>query len=122
MGINTRLDATAPQTRKYQSDRAFLGHPRGLGYLAFSEGWERFSYYGMTALLALYSAQYLFKPGHIENIWGFTAFRQSLEVLFGPLTPLGMGERSQHSMVGWSISRLCSVASSPIASSAVRLR
>ena len=89
--MNTRLDATAPQVRKYQSDRAFLGHPRGLGYLAFSEGWERFSYYGMTALLALYSAQYLFKPGHIGNIWGFAAFRRLLEVLFGPLTPLGMG-------------------------------
>jgi proton-dependent oligopeptide transporter, POT family len=91
MGMNTGLDATAPLMRKYQSDRAFLGHPRGLGYLAFSEGWERFSYYGMTALLALYSAQYLFKPGHIGNIWGFAAFRQSLEILFGPLTPLGMG-------------------------------
>jgi POT family proton-dependent oligopeptide transporter len=91
MGMNTRVDATAPQMRNYQSDRAFLGHPRGLGYLAFSEGWERFSYYGMTALLALYSAQYLFKPGHIGNIWGFAAFRQLLEILFGPLTPLGMG-------------------------------
>ena len=33
-------------------DRAFLGHPRGLAYLAFAELWERFSYYGMTALLA----------------------------------------------------------------------
>jgi POT family proton-dependent oligopeptide transporter len=60
------------QTPQHMSDRAFLGHPRGLGYLAFSEGWERFSYYGMTALLALYSAQYLFTPGHIEKIWGFT--------------------------------------------------
>ena len=89
--MNTTLHATAPQLPKYQSDRAFLGHPRGLGYLAFSEGWERFSYYGMTALLPLYSAQYLFKSGHIGNIWGFTAFRQSLEILFGPLTPLGMG-------------------------------
>jgi POT family proton-dependent oligopeptide transporter len=89
--MNTRVDATAPQIQGYQSDRAFLGHPRGLGYLAFSEGWERFSYYGMTALLALYSAQYLFKPGHIGNIWGFAAFRQLLEILFGPLTPLGMG-------------------------------
>ena len=90
MGVNT-VDATGPPMRKYQSDRAFLGHPRGLGYLAFSEGWERFSYYGMTALLALYSAQYLFKPGHVGNIWGFAAFRHVLEILFGPLTPLGMG-------------------------------
>jgi hypothetical protein len=33
---------------------ATLGHPKGLFYLAFTEAWERFSYYGMTALLALY--------------------------------------------------------------------
>ena len=25
-------------------DRAFLGHPKGLGYLAFTEAWERFSF------------------------------------------------------------------------------
>ena len=31
----------------------FLGQPKGLFYLAFTEGWERFSFYGMTALLAL---------------------------------------------------------------------
>ena len=78
-------------TPTYQSDRAFLGHPRGLGYLAFAEGWERFSYYGMTALLALYGSQYLFKPGHIETIWGFAPFRHILEGVFGPLTPLGLG-------------------------------
>ena len=75
----------------YQSDRAFLGHPRGLGYLAFAEGWERFSYYGMTALLALYSAQFLFKPGHIEKIWGFGPFRALLEAIFGPLSPVALG-------------------------------
>jgi POT family proton-dependent oligopeptide transporter len=72
-------------------DRAFLGHPRGLGYLAFAEGWERFSYYGMSALLALYGSQYLFRPGHIERIWGFAPFRHLLEAFLGPLTPLGMG-------------------------------
>ena len=31
-----------------------FSHPRGLYYLAFTEAWERFSYYGMTGLLALY--------------------------------------------------------------------
>jgi proton-dependent oligopeptide transporter, POT family len=82
---------TDTRTRDIKADTAFLGHPRGLGYLAFAEGWERFSYYGMTALLALYSAQFLFKPGHIEKIWGFTPFRHLLELFFGPLSPLGMG-------------------------------
>ncbi|MGU3126905.1 hypothetical protein ACVXZZ_10430 [Staphylococcus aureus] len=32
----------------------FYGHPRGLGVLFFVEFWERFSYYGMRALLIFY--------------------------------------------------------------------
>jgi proton-dependent oligopeptide transporter, POT family len=35
-------------------DRSFFGHPRGLGLLFMTEMWERFSYYGMRALLVLY--------------------------------------------------------------------
>ncbi len=35
-------------------DRAFFGHPRGLSTLFFTEMWERFSYYGMRAILLLY--------------------------------------------------------------------
>src|SRR5690348_15515718 len=38
-------------------DRAFLGHPKGLGPLFFTELWERFSYYGMRALLTLYMVE-----------------------------------------------------------------
>lgn len=36
------------------SDRSFFGHPRGLATLFFTEMWERFSYYGMRALLILF--------------------------------------------------------------------
>ena len=53
----------------------FLGHPRGLWYLAFTEAWERFSYYGMQALLVLYMVKYLLLPGRIENIFAFESFR-----------------------------------------------
>ncbi|HKE14577.1 MAG TPA: peptide MFS transporter [Kofleriaceae bacterium] len=35
-------------------DTAFFGHPRGLSVLFFSEMWERFSYYGMRAILTLF--------------------------------------------------------------------
>ena len=35
-------------------DRAFFGHPRGLSTLFFTEMWERFSYYGMRAILILF--------------------------------------------------------------------
>jgi POT family proton-dependent oligopeptide transporter len=37
-----------------QADTSFFGHPRGLATLFFTEMWERFSYYGMRALLILY--------------------------------------------------------------------
>ena len=36
------------------ADTRFFGHPRGLATLFFTEMWERFSYYGMRALLILY--------------------------------------------------------------------
>jgi len=69
--------------------KEILGHPRGLWYLVFAEAWERFSYYGMQALLVLYLTQYLLLPGSIENVAGFEALRRFLESLYGPLaTPL----------------------------------
>ena len=37
-----------------RDDRSLLGHPRGLGLLFVTEMWERFSYYGMRAILVLY--------------------------------------------------------------------
>ena len=36
----------------------FLGHPKGLFILFFTEMWERFSYYGMRALLLLYMVDF----------------------------------------------------------------
>jgi proton-dependent oligopeptide transporter, POT family len=68
-------------------DRSFIGHPRGLGYLAFTEAWERFSYYGMQSLLVLYMVNRLLHPGHIERIAGFGPFRHLLESIYrGPLS------------------------------------
>lgn len=60
-------------------DRAFLGHPKGLGYLAFTEAWERFSYYGMQALLVLYMVNFLLKPGQVEQVAGI----EQLRALYG---------------------------------------
>jgi proton-dependent oligopeptide transporter, POT family len=67
-----------------RSDTAFIGHPAGLGWLAFSELWERFSYYGMTALLVLYMTHSLLQPGHIEHILGFGPFQSLIASLYGP--------------------------------------
>jgi POT family proton-dependent oligopeptide transporter len=60
-------------------DNWFFGHPKGLAYLAFTEAWERFSYYGMQTLLVLYMVHQLLLPGHVENIAGFIPFRSAIE-------------------------------------------
>ncbi len=44
-------------------DRSFFGHPRGLSTLFFTEMWERFSYYGMRALLILFMTETVAKGG-----------------------------------------------------------
>jgi POT family proton-dependent oligopeptide transporter len=71
-----------------RGDRAFFGHPAGLGWLAFCELWERFSYYGMQGLLALYLSNYLFQPEHVGNVAGLDALRAAIESVTGPRSPL----------------------------------
>jgi POT family proton-dependent oligopeptide transporter len=44
----------SPSAGSPTADTRFFGHPRGLATLFFTEMWERFSYYGMRALLILY--------------------------------------------------------------------
>ncbi|MDB5436827.1 MAG: amino acid/peptide transporter [Phenylobacterium sp.] len=63
-------------------DRAFLGHPKGLAYLSITEAFERFSYYGMIALLVLYMNGQLLKPGHVEHVVGLSVLRPILEAVF----------------------------------------
>ncbi len=62
-----------------------FGHPKGLTFLFTTEMWERFSYYGMRALLVLYMVKYLLQPDRAENVIGLAALRSALEFLFGPL-------------------------------------
>jgi POT family proton-dependent oligopeptide transporter len=73
------------------ADHSFLGHPRGLAYLAFTEAWERFSYYGMQTLLVLYMVRQVLLPGHVERIAGFPAFRATIERIYGgPLSNVAL--------------------------------
>ncbi|HYD25983.1 MAG TPA: peptide MFS transporter [Croceibacterium sp.] len=58
-----------------RNDRAFLGHPKGLGYLAFVEGCERFSYYSMQTLLVLYMVNYLL-PERFDAVAGLGWLQQ----------------------------------------------
>jgi POT family proton-dependent oligopeptide transporter len=71
-------ETAAPPVRQ----RTFLGHPVGLGYLAFTEAWERFSFYGMQTLLVLYMVDQALKPGHVGHILGFGALKSFVQ-LFG---------------------------------------
>ncbi len=57
-------------------------HPKGLYYLAFTEAWERFSYYGMTGLLVLYMVNQLLLPGHVEHVAGFEGFKGFIEGVY----------------------------------------
>jgi proton-dependent oligopeptide transporter, POT family len=67
--------------------RTILGHPAGLFVLFFTEMWERFSFYGMRALLVLYMVDYLIKGSQTGavHVLGFAPLQHSLEAVFGPM-------------------------------------
>ena len=70
-----------------RKQKTILGHPAGLFLLFFTEMWERFSYYGMRALLVLYMVNFLL-PGAINgtiHVAGFGALRTGIEAMFGPM-------------------------------------
>lgn len=67
-----------------EGDTAFLGHPKALGFLAFTEAWERFSYYGMQSLLVLYMTKTLLLAPHVDQIVGFAAFERFIQWLYRP--------------------------------------
>jgi len=66
----TVAEATPDLEQVDRHDRAFLGHPKGLGYLGFTEACERFSYYSMQTLLTLYMVNYLLVPGRMDKVLG----------------------------------------------------
>ncbi len=86
--------STAEQ-RRHTTEAAndLFGHPRGLTFLFATEMWERFSYYGMRALLVLYMVKLLLLPGHADNVIGLGALRYLFESMSGPL---GMQPFSSH--------------------------
>jgi len=57
------LTTPAPPSAAPTNDRAFFGHPKGLGLLFTTEMWERFSYYGLRPLLVLFMAAALQQGG-----------------------------------------------------------
>jgi POT family proton-dependent oligopeptide transporter len=73
----------------------FMGHPKGLFMLFFAEMWERFSYYGMRALLVFYLTQHwLFSDAKSNLIYGaYTSLVYVTPVLGGYLADQWLGQR-----------------------------
>ena len=78
-----------------QKEQEFAGHPKGLYMLFFAEMWERFSYYGMRALLIFYLTQHwLFSDGKSTLIYGaYTSLVYITPVLGGYLADRYLGQR-----------------------------
>ncbi len=72
-----------------------VGHPRGLFVLFYAEMWERFSYYGMRALLILYLTRFwLYGDGKANLIYGaYTSLVYITPVLGGYLADRYLGQR-----------------------------
>lgn len=84
----------APRTSESAAED-FIGHPRGLYMLFYAEMWERFSYYGMRALLILYLTKFwLFSDGKANLIYGaYTALVYITPVLGGYVADRWLGQR-----------------------------
>jgi POT family proton-dependent oligopeptide transporter len=78
-----------------QRDPEFAGHPKGLYMLFFAEMWERFSYYGMRAILIFYLTQHwLFSDSKSNLIYGaYTSLVYITPVLGGYLADRYLGQR-----------------------------
>ncbi|QSB44155.1 peptide MFS transporter [Tsuneonella flava] len=75
-----------------RDDRAFIGHPKGLGYLGFVEACERFSYYSMQTLLVLYMTKYLLLPQNAVNVIGLGAVENFYSLNGQPLASRIFGD------------------------------
>jgi POT family proton-dependent oligopeptide transporter len=73
----------------------FMGHPRGLVTLFFTEMWERFSFYGMRALLVIYLTQhFLFSDDKAQGLYGaYAALVYLIPVIGGVLADRFLGAR-----------------------------
>ncbi|MCW8878522.1 MAG: oligopeptide:H+ symporter [Kangiellaceae bacterium] len=80
---------------KDNSSDEFLGHPKGLIVCFFTEMWERFSFYGMKALLFLYLIKYhLFTDEHGYNLLGaYGALVYAIPVIGGIIADRYLGMR-----------------------------
>ena len=94
--MEKRAVATNPSALPHGDSRGtILGHPKGLFVLFFAEMWERFSYYGMRALLIFYlTKHWLFDDSKSNLIYGaYTSLVYITPVLGGYLADRYLGQR-----------------------------
>lgn len=90
-GIDPAVEMTPEPVPELHEQPGLLGHPRGLPTLFFTEMWERFSYYGMRAILVLYMVTASAKGGlgfttkQAASIYGTYTMSVYLTGLFGGL-------------------------------------
>ncbi len=70
-------------------ERTLFGHPIGLSYLFTTEMWERFSYYGMRAILIYSLVNYLLLNPTADSVIGYHALKHFFEAVFNGGMPLG---------------------------------
>ncbi|MDP9415326.1 MAG: peptide MFS transporter [Pseudomonadota bacterium] len=89
------MATTSPDRFAAAEGKTLFGHPRGLYVLFFAEMWERFSYYGMRALLIFYLTQHwLFSDERASIIYGaYTALVYITPVIGGYLADRYLGQR-----------------------------
>lgn len=80
---------------KLIEEKTFFGHPRGLFILFFTEMWERFSFYGMKALLIFYLTQYHLFTDSVGNltIGSYAALVYAVPVIGGFIADKYLGFR-----------------------------
>src|SRR4028119_1397025 len=84
-----------PDRDKASDDTSFFGHPKGLAVLFFTEMWERFSFYGMRALLVLYLTQhFLFADHEAQGLYAaYASLVYLMPVLGGLIADRYLGSR-----------------------------
>ncbi|MDE2182097.1 MAG: peptide MFS transporter [Alphaproteobacteria bacterium] len=69
-------------------ERTLFGHPIGLSYLFTTEMWERFSYYGMRAILIYSLVNYLLLQPTSDSVVGYHALKHFFELIYNGGQPL----------------------------------
>ena len=89
------MSNASSQEASIESQKTIMGHPQGLFIVFFAELWERFSFYGMRALLVLYmTKEFLFTDEKAFGVYaGFMSLMYATPIFGGLLADKVLGTR-----------------------------